>query len=217
MELIGEQIINASRAQVWNAINDPDILQRCVPGCESIKALSDTQREATVMLKMGPVRARFSGQILLSDINEPSSCRLTFEGTGGAAGFAKGHSEVTLLEEGTQTRLRYTVSASVGGKLGQIGGRLIDSAARKIADEFFTALDAALTQDAPGASASSAAPVQTAGSRSDPLGSAAGSTTAAPHAQPAATAGFALAAEAARAFWFCLGVGTTLLVSHLAR
>lgn len=215
MELIGEQIINASRVQVWNAINDPDILQRCVPGCESIKAVSDTQREATVMLKMGPVRARFSGQILMSDIQEPSRCRLTFEGTGGAAGFAKGNSAVELLEEGAQTRLRYTVSASVGGKLGQIGGRLIDSAARKLADEFFTALDAALSQDAGRAPTPSAGAAQAGISRPAPAGPAA--AIAAPRPQPAAVAGPTFAGEASRAFWFCLGVGTTLLVSHLAQ
>lgn len=216
MELIGEQIINASRAQVWAAINDPDILQRCVPGCESIKAVSDTQREAVVMLKMGPVRARFSGQILLSDIQEPSSCRLTFEGTGGAAGFAKGHSQVELQEEGTQTRLRYTVSASVGGKLGQIGGRLIDSAARKIADEFFTALDAALSPDAGSVATPGVEPAAPDISGSAPTIEPAKSIDAARPLSSGA-AGCAILSEVSRAFWFCLGVGTTLLVSYLAR
>ncbi len=137
MELTGEQIIRAPRQTVWDALNDPAILARCVPGCEEIQKISDTEMHTRVTLKIGPVRARFAGKILMSDVNMPSSCTLTFEGSGGAAGFAKGRSGVRLTEEGQGTRLSYSVEASVGGKLGQIGGRLIDSSAKKMADEFF--------------------------------------------------------------------------------
>ncbi|EIF28845.1 hypothetical protein BCh11DRAFT_04268 [Burkholderia sp. Ch1-1] len=233
MELVGEQLINAPRPQVWAAINDPDILSRCIPGCEEVNALSPTERDARVLLKIGPVRARFSGRILMSDIVEPSGCKLSFEGTGGAAGFAKGHSEVALTDEGAQTRLRYTVSASVGGKLGQIGGRLIDASARKVADEFFTALDAALTSSAsegaaPGVeSANGMAPLHpappdtlTRTPASTPAGTFAANRRR--YAEPASAPAprpwtAALGGEASRAFWFCLGVGTTLLVQYLAR
>lgn len=218
MELIGEQLIQAPRPAVWAAINDPEALSRCIPGCEEIIAESDTERRARVMLKIGPVRARFSGRLTLSDIDAPSSCRITFEGAGGAAGFAKGESAIELMEEGAATRLRYTVSASVGGKLGQIGGRLIDASSKKLADEFFTALNSLLTNDAadtaaPSPSAPAPAPAQaavtTAPMRPVPAAS------SAPTPQPTFPTGWS--GELTRAFWFALGVGTTLLSAYLLR
>src|ERR1035437_203028 len=145
MELTGEQLVRAPRQQVWEALNDPTILSRCIPGCEEVNKVSDSEMHTRVAVKVGPVRARFSGRIFMTDVVAPSSCTLTFEGSGGAAGFAKGRSVVKLTDAGSGTRLAYSVEASVGGKLGQIGGRLIDSSAKKMADEFFAAFDYALT------------------------------------------------------------------------
>ena len=214
MELAGEQIIHAPRQKVWAALNDPTILSRCIPGCEEVNRLSDTETQARVQIKVGPVRARFGGKILMSDIEAPDRCRLTFEGAGGAAGFAKGSSMVELADSGADTRLRYSVQAAVGGKLGQIGGRLIDASARKMADEFFTAFDVALRGDAPATSASDTVrPAEIA--RPSPLSTPTSSTSA-----TSAAAGNALApgfrGELQRAFWFVLGAVFTFAVMHWA-
>ncbi|MEO8837683.1 MAG: carbon monoxide dehydrogenase subunit G [Herbaspirillum sp.] len=144
MELNGERVIEAPRQIVWDALNDPAILSRCIPGCEELTKISDSETHARVLLKVGPVRARFSGKIFMTDLDVPSKCTLKFEGMGGVAGFAKGKSDVTLSDEGTGTKLCYSTQAAVGGRLGQVGGRLIDSSAKKMADEFFAALDDAL-------------------------------------------------------------------------
>lgn len=140
MQLQGTRHMAAPPAQVWAALNDAAVLQRCIPGCESVEDVSDQERRARVALKLGPVRARFDGRVLLSDVRPGESCTLAFEGSGGAAGFARGQSQVTLTPHGSGTTVGYTVEASVGGKLGQVGGRLIESAARGLADEFFDAM-----------------------------------------------------------------------------
>lgn len=137
MEMTGEYRIAAPREQVWAALNNPEILREAIPGCEELKSLSSTELEAAAKAKIGPVSARFKGKVVLSNLNPPESYTLTGEGTGGAAGFAKGEAQVTLVPEGNQTILRYAVKASVGGKLAQVGQRLVDGAARKMADEFF--------------------------------------------------------------------------------
>jgi carbon monoxide dehydrogenase subunit G len=137
MKLEGEQIVMAHRQHVWDALNDPNVLIRCIPGCEELKKVSDNELHARILAKVGPVRARFSGTVLIGDLVAPSSYTLHFEGSGGAAGIAKGESAVTLYDHGEHTRLHYTVVASVGGKLGQIGGRLIDASAKKMAADFF--------------------------------------------------------------------------------
>ena len=209
MELNGQQYIGAARQSVWDALNSPEVLARCVPGCEEIVQVSDTEKHARVLLKIGPVRARFAGKIFMSDVVPPSNCTLSFEGAGGAAGFAKGRSQVTLADEDGGTRLSYTVEASVGGKLGQIGGRLIDASAKKMADEFFSAFNAALTSPLPEGAAGGSA-------NSKPLGAGI-ATTARPAYGPVtvpvpAPGGFAQ--ELYRAFWFCLGVGVTLLLTR---
>jgi len=122
----------------WDALNDPAVLQRCIPGCESITAAGDHAYEVAMTAAVGPVKARFKGRMELTDIAPPRSYTLHFDGQGGAAGFGKGNAQVELLPEGpTVTRLSYTANAQVGGKLAQIGSRLIDGAARKLADEFF--------------------------------------------------------------------------------
>ena len=148
MELHGEQLIRAPRQRVWDALNDAQILAKCIPGCEEMNKLSDTETEVRLLAKIGPVRARFSGRMLMSDITVPSGCTLAFEGSGGAAGTAKGQSKVALESEGDATRLQYTVDAAVGGKLGQIGGRLIDASAKKLADDFFRSFNEQLAPQA---------------------------------------------------------------------
>jgi uncharacterized protein len=119
------------------ALNDPDVLKRCIPGCESIERISDTEMSAKVTLKVGPVKASFTGRVKLSDLDPPNRYRISGEGAGGVAGFAKGGATVRLHRDGSATMLDYDVKAQIGGKLAQLGGRLIDSTARKLAAEFF--------------------------------------------------------------------------------
>jgi len=141
MEIKGERIIAATQQTVWNAINDPAILKLCIPGCESIERVDESQLKAVVMAKIGPVKARFTGKVTMADVVAPDSCTLHFEGVGGPAGFAKGQATVALTAlSANETQLVYNASAAVGGKLGQIGARLIESAARAISDEFFNHL-----------------------------------------------------------------------------
>jgi len=144
MDLSGDILISAPRERVWAALNDTTVLQACIPGCEEVVDESPTVRRARVLVKVGPVRARFNGKVTMSEVEAPQRCVMGFEGSGGAAGFASGRSEVELREEGGGTRLTYTAKASVGGKLGQVGGRMIDASARQLADQFFAALRAHL-------------------------------------------------------------------------
>ena len=137
MEMKGEQLIPAPQKVVWAALNDPAMLKACVPGCESITLLTDNVYEVLMVARVGPVAAKFKGKLTLSFVNPPDSYSLSFEGQGGAAGFAKGGAQVSLAAEGNQTKLSYDVKANVGGKLAQIGSRLVDAAARKVADDFF--------------------------------------------------------------------------------
>lgn len=139
MELTGEQLIPAPRQAVWDAINDLEILRQCITGCESVTKTSDTDFEASVQVKVGPVKARFKGKVTLSDLDPPSSCTISGEAQGGvAAGFGKGSARVQLADaDSGATRLTYTVNAQVGGKLAQIGARLIDGVAAKMAEDFF--------------------------------------------------------------------------------
>jgi len=137
MDMQGEQRIPAPRQKVWDALNDPKVLQQCIPGCESLDVNEDGGFDALVSVKVGPVKAKFNGSVILENINAPESYTITGEGKGGAAGFAKGGADVSLEEDGSDTLLRYTVKAQVGGKLAQLGGRLIDSTAKKYAKDFF--------------------------------------------------------------------------------
>jgi carbon monoxide dehydrogenase subunit G len=138
MEMSGEQLVPAAQAQVWSALNDPQVLKECVPGCESIEPLGGDTYQVLMVARVGPVSAKFKGKLTLSDIKPPESYSLAFEGQGGAAGFAKGGAQVRLSSVNNQeTKLSYDVKASVGGKLAQIGSRLVDAAAKKVADEFF--------------------------------------------------------------------------------
>lgn len=137
MDLTGEYRIPAPRDDVWRALNDPNILKQCIPGCESVEKLSDTEFTAKVVLKIGPMTAKFSGKGTLSNLDPPKGYKITGEGQGGVAGFGKGTADVALEEEGATTVLRYKAAAQVGGKMAQLGARLIDSTTKKLADEFF--------------------------------------------------------------------------------
>ncbi|AWB07007.1 carbon monoxide dehydrogenase (plasmid) [Azospirillum humicireducens] len=137
MDMSGSHRIEASREAVWAALNDPDILRQCIPGCEEVVRQSDTEMTAKVVAKVGPVSAKFAGKVTLSDLDPPNGYTITGEGSGGAAGFGKGGATVALSDEGGATLLTYTAKAQVGGKLAQIGSRLVDATARKMAEEFF--------------------------------------------------------------------------------
>jgi carbon monoxide dehydrogenase subunit G len=137
MELNDEIRIAAPRNKVFEALNDVDVLKQSIPGCIDLEKQSETEMTATVSVKVGPVKAKFNGAVTLSDLNPPESYHISGEGKGGAAGFASGGAKITLDEDGQDTVLRYEVSAKVGGKLAQIGNRLIDSTAKKLAGEFF--------------------------------------------------------------------------------
>jgi uncharacterized protein len=138
MEMTGEFRIPAPRERVWQGLNDPEILKQAIPGCQTIEKVSDTEFTAKVVAKVGPVKATFNGKVTLSDLDPPKGYTITGEGTGGVAGFAKGGANVKLDEDGDATVLHYEVQAHVGGKLAQIGSRLIDATSRKMAEEFFT-------------------------------------------------------------------------------
>jgi carbon monoxide dehydrogenase subunit G len=141
MEMSGEQIVPAPQQEVWDALNDPRVLKECVPGCESVEPVGENAYQVLMVARVGPVSARFKGKLTLSDIAAPRSYALAFEGQGGPAGFAKGSAAVRLSPVNGQTRLSYDVKANVGGKLAQIGSRLVDAAAKKVADDFFKAFN----------------------------------------------------------------------------
>ena len=141
MEMSGEQLVPASQADTWAALNDPEILKACVPGCESIERLADNEYQMLMVARIGPVSAKFKGKLSLSDLKPPHSYAIAFEGQGGAAGFGKGSAQVQLAPDGDGTKLSYQVKANVGGKLAQIGSRLVDAAARKISQDFFNAFN----------------------------------------------------------------------------
>ena len=138
MELADEIIINAPKDQVYAALNDPEVLKQCIPGCEELIQHSDTELEAKVVLKVGPVKARFGGEVTLDKSGAPDAFSLSGQGNGGAAGHAKGGADVTLTADGDTTILKYVAKAQIGGKIAQLGSRLIQSTANKLAGKFFT-------------------------------------------------------------------------------
>jgi carbon monoxide dehydrogenase subunit G len=227
MDFSGEYRIPASRQKVWDALNDPAILQQCIPGCETLEKVSDTELKATVRMKVGPVSARFGGKVTLSDMDPPNGYRISGEGQGGAAGFAKGGAQVTLTESDDATVLNYKADAQVGGKIAQIGARLIDGTAKKLADEFFSKFSEVVGNGGPPPDAADGAPASDSGSAptgSTPVGSAptpppATAATAAPTA-PAGevnSAGSAAriatdSAERGYKHWLLIGAGVAVLV-----
>jgi carbon monoxide dehydrogenase subunit G len=224
MELAGEVMIGVPPQQVWAGLNDPDVLRQCIPGCEEVRQITPTETHTRVLLKMGPVRARFVGKIFMSDVRPGEGCTLAFEGSGGAAGFARGSSVVKLVAEGEATRLHYSASASIGGKLGQIGGRMIDASAKQMADQFFNAFRAQLDGSAQGAAqgasnSSSTSASHASGASTASTASHGHSTSALSHssAMPVAS----ITSEYVRVLWFVLGMASTgfgvWLAGHLGR
>jgi len=140
MEMSNTQLVPASQEQTWHALNDPETLKACIPGCESFDKVSENEYAVALTAKVGPVSAKFKGKMRLEDVTPPQSYSLVFEGQGGAAGFAKGSAKVSLAPDSSGTQISYTVHAQVGGKLAQIGSRLVDGAAKKMANDFFGAL-----------------------------------------------------------------------------
>lgn len=206
MELNGDILIGAPRERVWQALNDPQVLLASIPGGEEVRQISPNETHVRVLIKMGPVRARFVGKILMSEVRPGAGCTLNFEGSGGAAGFASGRSTVALTDEGAGTRLRYTAAASVGGKLGQIGGRMIDASAKQTADQFFEAFGAQLGA-APGVVA--AVPESSETPAFAPRVAVAASASAAASASGSS--------ERVRVLWFALGAVATAFGFWIAR
>ena len=208
MELTGAMLMAAPREKVWQALNDPNVLVHCIPGCEEVQQISPTETHTRVLLKMGPVRARFVGKIVMSDIRPAEGCTLDFQGSGGAAGFARGTSVVTLASEGEGTRLQYSASASVGGKLGQIGGRMIDASAKQMAEQFFSALQAQLA-GTPAAVAPQETPIVSAPQDATPQDATPPRHQPVSAVRPVAPLSSPLAGEGVRALWFGLGALST--------
>jgi carbon monoxide dehydrogenase subunit G len=190
MEIKGEYKIAAPREKVFAALNDPAVLQACIPGCESLEKTSDTEMKAKVRLRIGPVSASFTGKVTLSDLDPPNGYKISGEGQGGAAGFAKGGAVVTLREDGAGTLLDYNVDAQVGGKIAQVGARLIDGTAKKLADEFFGKFAAMVGGPPPAAVAGAAAAAEP------------------PPAAPSAPA----AAQRGYKHWLVIGVAAAVLI-----
>lgn len=179
MDMTGERRIPAPRQRVWDALNDPEMLRAAIPGCESVTRTAEDAFEAKLALKIGPMAAKFGAKVRLENIDAPASYTITGEGNGGAMGFAKGGADVALEEVGPEeTLLRYSVKAQVGGKMAQLGARLIDSTAKQMSDQFFDRFAAALTPPAPAEEAAPAAQAAPA--------------PAAPRALPAAPAGISI-------------------------
>lgn len=184
MDMTGERRIPAPRQTVWEALNNTDVLKASIPGCESLEKLADDQMKATAAVKVGPISARFTGKVQLTDIDPPNGYRISGEGQGGVAGFAKGGANVALTDDGADTLLSYQVNAQVGGKLAQLGGRLIDATAKQMADAFFDRFSKQVqAMTPPGA----AAPGQQAAAAHDRAEDAASHTMAEPIAVATAT------------------------------
>jgi carbon monoxide dehydrogenase subunit G len=168
MELQGERLIPASVDKTWASLNDPEVLKACIAGCETLERTAEDKMTAVVALKVGPVSARFKGNIAMTNIDAPNGYTINFDGQGGVAGFGKGSADVALTAQGPeQTLLKYTARATVGGKMAQIGSRLIDATAGKITEDFFKAFEAHLQASAAPAAGAEAAPVPVAAPESD--------------------------------------------------
>ena len=217
MDLQGNVTLGAPPDQVWQALNNPEVLRVCIPGCEEITALSPTEMQARVVIKMGPVRATFVGKVSMTNIVPMQGYTLNFEGSGGSAGFAKGSSVISLSAVPEGTQLSYTVKASIAGKLGQIGARMIDASARQLADKFFNALKEHMSAEKPAALVPVQATPQAMTSQDTATVQACASSTSSnlpalsqPSQSVAAQAqGDWLALEKVRLLWFAAGVLST--------
>jgi carbon monoxide dehydrogenase subunit G len=206
MDLTGEYRIPAPRETVWAALNNPDILRACIPGCEELNKTSATEFVARVVAKIGPVKAGFGGKVTLSDLDPPNGYTIAGEGQGGAAGFAKGGAKVRLepVDGGSATLLRYAADAQIGGKLAQIGSRLVEGSAKKLADEFFAAFAAQAAALAP------AAPMPAAAPAAEPI--AAQATAGQPVLQPAPTVATATSSGLSPVLWI---IGLVVIVAAI--
>lgn len=157
MDMQGSRALAVTQQQAWDALNNPEVLKACIPGCDKVEPAGENQYAVGVAVKVGPVAAKFAGKIGLSDVNPPNSYTISFDGQGGAAGFGKGSSRVTLTAQGTGCELAYTVHALVGGKIAQLGQRLIDGVAKSMAEDFFKRFDAQMQLQYPQAYAAAAA------------------------------------------------------------
>lgn len=157
MDMQGSRPLAVTQQQAWDALNDPDILKTCIPGCEKFELTGDNAYAITTAIKIGPVSARFNGRVTLTDIVPPDSYKIGFDAQGGVAGFGKGEAAVQLVPADTGCELRYTVHSTVGGKIAQLGQRLIDGAAKSLAEDFFRRFDEALQARFPGAALGTAA------------------------------------------------------------
>lgn len=146
MNIEGEYVLPADRQVVWKMLNDPDVLRSCIPGCEALEAESETRMTATVVTGIGPIKARFSGEVELTNLSPPESYSIVGEGKGGVAGFAKGRADVFLQAHEGGTLLKYTVDVQIGGKIAQLGGRLIASTSKKLSEQFFGSFAEKVTQ-----------------------------------------------------------------------
>jgi carbon monoxide dehydrogenase subunit G len=165
MELQGDRLIPAPLDKTWAALNDPDTLKACIAGCESLERTGEDAFAAVVAVKVGPVSARFKGNLKMTNVVAPTSYTINFDGQGGVAGFGKGSADVALSTEGAQTRLKYNARAQVGGKMAQVGSRLIDAAASKVAEDFFKAFEAHLRPAELAEAAPATAPAGAGGSK----------------------------------------------------
>ena len=156
MDMQASRQLAVTQQQAWDALNDPEVLKRCIPGCDKVESTGENQYAVGVSVKIGPVSAKFAGKITLSEIVPPQSYTITFDGQGGAAGFGKGNAQVTLTPAGTGCELAYVVHASVGGKIAQLGQRLVDGAAKGMAEDFFKRFDEDMQRQHPEAYAAKA-------------------------------------------------------------
>ncbi len=215
MELTGEVRINATRESVWHALNNARTLMACIPGCEEVEITSPTQRHVRLLVKAGPVRARFVGKITLSEVVAGSACVMNFEGSGGTAGMATGKSSVQLRDDGEATVVQYTATASVGGKLGQIGARMLDAASKQMADQFFKRLSQELGDGQAVSSTASGQPTH-GDVAAHSTGTSASHTTRAHSPAPAV----ASLSEGTRLLWFacgCAATGFGVVLANLLR
>lgn len=163
MDMQGSRTLAVTQQQAWEALNDPEILKACIPGCEKFEPTEANTYNVGTAIKIGPVAARFNGRVVLSDIVPPQSYKMSFDAQGGVAGFGKGESSVQLTPAGSGCELSYTVHSTVGGKIAQLGQRLIDGVAKSLAEDFFRRFDEALQRRYPGAAAGEVVAAPTAG------------------------------------------------------
>ena len=212
MEMQGSRHLAVTQQQAWDALNDPEVLKKCIPGCDKVEANGDNQYAIGMSVKVGPVAARFNGKILLADVQPPTSYTLNFEGQGGAAGFGKGNAKVHLVTTASDPgcELNYTAHAQVGGKIAQVGQRLVDGVAKSMAEDFFRRFDQEMQQRYP----------QPESTDATPAGEAAAAAAAA-HLSPKALGGDAMAETGVKRMplwaWVVFGASVLLALALLAR